>query len=250
MGEQRQGLDAEALFRRYALTGDSRLRIRLINIHANMVRFLARKFVGHGLALEDLAQVGMIGLVHAVDRYDYTRGVKFSVYATRTVVGEIRNYIRDISWAIRAPRRLQELNVSAVKAQDALIARLGRRATVPEIAHELGLSPEETLEALELGLFCIPRSLSTPTASSTTDPGTVIGDLYGEDDPRIATLVDNSELNNAIATLDDRERIVIIRRFIQEMSQSDVADEMNISQMHVSRIQTKALRSLSRILSE
>ncbi len=143
--------DAEELFRQYARSRDTRIRERLVAMHQNLVRFLAGKFANRGEPLEDLVQVGTIGLINAVDRYDAGRGTKFSTYATPTIVGEIRRYFRDKAWSLKVPRRLQELNQAANKAVDVLSVKLGRSPTVAEIAEVIGASEEETLEAMELG---------------------------------------------------------------------------------------------------
>jgi RNA polymerase sigma-B factor len=143
--------DAEELFRQFARTRDERLREQLVAMHQNLVRFLAGKFANRGEPLEDLVQVGTIGLINAVDRYDSGRGNKFSTYATPTIVGEIRRYFRDKAWSLKVPRRLQELNQAANKAVDVLSVKLGHSPSIAQIAEYIHATEEETLEAIELG---------------------------------------------------------------------------------------------------
>ena len=135
--------NAESLFRRYSVSKDTRLRDHLVAIHHNLVRYLASKFVNRGEPLEDLVQVGTIGLINAIDRFDSSRGIKFSTYATPTIVGEIRRYFRDKAWSMKVPRRLQELNIAAARAQESLSGRLGRPPSIAEVAEKIGATEEE-----------------------------------------------------------------------------------------------------------
>jgi len=242
--------DAESLFREYARTQDPRLRERLITMHQSLVRFLAAKFANRGEPLEDLIQVGTIGLVNAVDRYNADRGSKFSTYATPTIVGEIRRYFRDKAWSLKVPRRLQELNQATNKAVDALAAQLGRSPTVAEIAHHIGASEEETLEAIELGNAYETVSLESQlTAESDSAPVTV-GEMVGAEDEMLKNLQKYGDLSAAMETLDEREKAIIVLRFFQDLSQTEVAQKLNVSQMHVSRLQRRALEKLKKSLSE
>lgn len=242
--------DAESLFRRYATTRDERLRDHLIVMHQNLVRYLASKFVNRGEPLEDLVQVGSIGLINAIDRFDPDRGIKFSTYATPTIVGEIRRYFRDKAWSLKVPRRLQELNLAAAKAQEALSAKLGRPPTIREVAARIGATEEETLEAIELGNAYDTVSLDSQMASDTDSSAMTLGEFVGGEDETIHNLEAYGDLNQAIEYLEPRERMIIVYRFFRDMSQADVANKLNISQMHVSRLQNHALQTLKRLLSE
>jgi len=242
--------DAETLFRRYAVTRDERLRDQLILMHQNLVRYLASKFSNRGEPLEDLVQVGSIGLINAIDRFDPDRGIKFSTYATPTIVGEIRRYFRDKAWSLKVPRRLQELNLAAAKAQEALSAKLGRPPTIREVAQRIGASEEETLEAIELGNAYDTVSLDSQMASDTDSSAMTLGEFVGGEDATIRNLEAYGDLNQAIEYLEPRERMIIVYRFFRDMSQADVANKLNISQMHVSRLQNHALQTLKRLLSE
>jgi RNA polymerase sigma-B factor len=242
--------DAESLFREYTRTQDPRLRERLITMHQSLVRFLASKFANRGEPLEDLVQVGTIGLVNAVDRYNTDRGSKFSTYATPTIVGEIRRYFRDKAWSLKVPRRLQELNQATNKAADALSAQLGRSPTVAEIALYIGASEEETLEAIELGNAYETVSLEAQLTSESDSAPVTVGEMVGIEDETLKNLHSYGDLSAAMEELDEREKAIIVLRFFQDLSQTEVAQKLNVSQMHVSRLQRRALEKLKKSLSD
>lgn len=240
--------ETESLFQRYARTADPHLRDRLIAAHQKLVRYLAGKFANRGEPLEDLVQVGMIGLINAVDRYDSERGTKFSTFATPTIVGEIRRHFRDKAWRLKVPRRLQELNQSASKAHEELQRQLGRPPTIQEVAARIGAREEETLEAMELGNAYETISLESHGSSEHDPTNATLADFIGAEDSGLNALVAHGDLHHAIESLDDRERAVIIQRFFRDLSQSEVAAQLQISQMHVSRLQNRALLELKRIM--
>jgi len=242
--------EAERLFREYARTRDGRIREQLIAMHQNLVRFLAGKFANRGEPLEDLVQVGTIGLVNAVDRYDADRGNKFSTYATPTIVGEIRRYFRDKAWSLKVPRRLQELNQAANKAVDALAVKLGRSPTVAEIARTIGATEEETLEAIELGNAYDTVSLDSRMSTESESAPMTLAEFVGGEDQALTSLQEYGDLTAAIDALEERERAIIQLRFFNDLSQAEVAKNLNISQMHVSRLQHRALTNLKKILQE
>ena len=238
----------EASFREYKRTDDPHLRERLIKMHLNLVRFLARKFANRGEPVDDLIQVGNIGLINAVDRFDPERGIRFATYATPTIVGEIKRYFRDRGWAIKVPRHLQEINLAANKAVDALVQRLDRSPTVAEIATEIGASEEETLEAIELGQMYELVSLDSEAGQPEDESHTTLADYVGEDDVVLEEIGVRSSLVDMLKRLPERERKIIELRFFRNMSQTDVARTLDISQMHVSRLQQKALSRLREIV--
>jgi RNA polymerase sigma-B factor len=242
--------DADTLFRRFSATRDDKLRRQLVLMHHNLVRYLASKFVSRGEPLEDLVQVGTIGLINAIDRFDTDRGIKFSTYATPTIVGEIRRYFRDKAWSLKVPRRLQELNLAASKAQEALSVKFGRPPTIREVAERIGATEEETLEAIELGNAYDTVSLDSQMSSDSDPSATTLGEFIGAEDPALKNLEEYGDLAHAIEHLDPRERMIIVHRFFSDMSQADVANKLNISQMHVSRLQNQALKTLRKILSD
>ncbi len=240
--------DAETLFARYARTRDAHLRDRLVAMHQNLVRYLAGKFVNRGEPLEDLIQVGTIGLINAIDRFDSGRGTKFSTYATPTIVGEIRRYFRDKAWSLKVPRRLQELNQTASKAQEALSSKLGRPPTIQEVAARIGATEEETLEAIELGNAYDTVSLDSKMMHDSDSAPLSLAEFVGAEDGSLQTLEAYGDLDQAIESLEPRERAIIIHRFFKDMSQAEVAKQLNISQMHVSRLQNRALHQLKRLM--
>jgi RNA polymerase sigma-B factor len=240
--------ETEGLFRRYNKTRDPGARDKLVLMHQNLVRFLAGKFANRGEPLEDLVQVGTIGLINAVDRFDPERGTKFSTYATPTIVGEIRRYFRDKAWSLKVPRRLQELNLAANKAAERLSQELGRPPSVQDIAHELGASEEETLEAIELGNAYDTISLDTKLSHEGESTPLTLAEFVGEVDEDLQNIETYGDLNQAMEHLEPRERAIISYRFFKDMSQTEVARRLNISQMHVSRLQQKALKRLKELL--
>lgn len=241
--------DAESLFAKYAQTKDPRARERLVGMHQNLVRFLAGKFMNRGEPIEDLVQVGTIGLINAIDRFDPDRGTKFSTYATPTIVGEIRRHFRDKAWSLKVPRRLQELNLAANKAAEGLSQKLGRSPTVQEIARTVNASEEETLEAIELGNAYDTVSLDSKLTYEGESSPLSLAEFVGNTDGSLDSLEKYGDLNQAMDCLDQREKSIIYLRFFRDMSQTEVAKKLNISQMHVSRLQQKALRRLKELLS-
>jgi RNA polymerase sigma-B factor len=242
-------VDAERLFRDYRRTRDPAIRSQLVSIHENLVRFLAAKFANRGEPLEDLIQVGMIGLINAVDRFEPERAIKFSTYATPTIVGEIKRYFRDRAWNLKVPRWLQELNLQVMKANDLLAQQLGRSPTIEEIAEYVGCREEEALDAMELGNAYETVSLDSRLALEGDAPLT-LNDSIGVQDLDLNQIDSYDDLKEAVAQLDNREKMIIYLRFFQDLSQTEVARRLNISQMHVSRLQHKALRRLKEMLTE
>ncbi|BDI33847.1 hypothetical protein CCAX7_58980 [Capsulimonas corticalis] len=242
--------DTDTLFARYIRTRDPALRDRLVVLHQNLVRYLASKFVNRGEPLDDLIQVGTIGLINAIDRFDSDRGTKFSTYATPTIVGEIRRYFRDKAWSLKVPRRLQELNQAAAKAQEDLSSKLGRPPTIQEVAARIGATEEETLEAIELGNAYDTVSLDSKMMSDSDSAPLSLAEFVGAEDESLQALEEYGDLDKAIECLDPRERAIIVHRFFKDMSQAEVAKQLNISQMHVSRLQNRALQQLKRFMNE
>jgi RNA polymerase sigma-B factor len=241
--------DAEGLFTRYRRTQDPALRDELVAMHENLVRFLAAKFANRGEPLEDLIQVGMIGLINAVDRFEPERGIKFSTYATPTIVGEIKRYFRDRAWNLKVPRWLQELNLQVMKANDLLAQHLGRSPNVAEIADHVGCTEEQALNAMELGNAYETISLDSRLALEG-EAALTLSDSIGVEDLDLSQIDAYDDLKAAVEQLDNREKMIIYLRFFQELSQTEVAKRLNISQMHVSRLQQRALRRLRELLTE
>ena len=230
------------LFTQLRETGDPSTRDELAKLHLPLVEYLAKRFKDRGEPLDDLIQVGSVGLLKAIDRFDLDREVEFSTYATPTIVGELKRYFRDKGWAIRVPRRLQELSLRLNKLVAQLTQDLGRAPTVPELAKAAGVSEDEVLEALESGQAYSTTSLDAPSGDDDDAPNRV--DRIGEEDLRLDNLEYFASLAPLIEQLPERERTILYLRFFKGMTQSKIADHIGISQMHVSRLLTRILEFL------
>lgn len=243
--------DLERLSREYARTRDPRLREGLILHHQRLVKAIAARFLGAGESLDDLIQVGNIGLINALDRYNPEQGTRFSTYATPTILGEIKRHFRDKTAGIKIPRWLQELHQAARRAGVQMTNELGRTPTVAEIAARVGATEEETAEALESGEAMNLLSLDTRQENyASSDITPTLLDLVGRWDAALLEFEIYGDLRQAMECLEGREREVIALRFFDEMSQAKIAKKLNISQMHVSRLQQRALKHLREMLTD
>ena len=234
------------LLRRYHEKGDHDARLELVERHLPLVRSLARRYAGRGESVEDLEQVGAIGLIKAIDRYDLGRDVALTTYATPNVVGEIKRYFRDKAWAVRVPRGLQELHARLAKTIDRLTGDLGRSPSIAEIAEALEASPEQVLEALETGSAYSAISLSADDAGGgEQDPM----ESLGAEDEGYERTEERASLEPALGTLPEREREILRLRFEEGLTQTQIAERFHISQMHVSRLIRKSLERMRRELS-
>jgi len=219
-----------------------RLRDELVEQHLPLVEYLARRFRNRGEPLDDLVQVATIGLIKSVDRFDLERGVEFSTYATPTIVGEIKRHFRDKGWAIRVPRRLQELKLSLTKATSELSQKNGRSPTVAELAGFLGLTDEEILEGLESANAYSAVSLDAPDGGDDDSPS--VSDSLGITDDALEGVEYRESLKPLLERLPAREKKILMLRFFGGMTQSQIAAELGISQMHVSRLLARTLAQL------
>ena len=231
------------LFRRFKEEGDAEARDQLIVNHINLVRFLASKFKNRGESLDDLIQVGTIGLIKAIDRFDPERGLEFTTYATPTIMGEIKRHFRDKGWSVRVPRRLQELSAKVNQATDELTNQLQRSPSVAEIADYLGSSVDEVLEAMESSSAYSSVPLEGGGSGEDDESPSVI-DHYATEDPDLAASDDRIVLEQAIADFSPREQEIIKMRFEQGLTQVEIAEREGISQVQVSRLLRRALRRL------
>jgi RNA polymerase sigma-B factor len=220
----------------------NRVRDELVEMHLPLVEYLARRFRNRGEPLDDLVQVATIGLIKSVDRFDLDRGVEFSTYATPTIVGEIKRHFRDKGWAIRVPRRLQELKLSLTKATSELSQSLGRSPTVAELAGHLGMSEEEVLEGLESANAYSAVSLDAPDGGDEDAPA--VADTLGIQDEGLEGVEYRESLKPLLERLPPREKKILLLRFFGNMTQSQIAAELGISQMHVSRLLARTLAQL------
>lgn len=221
------------------------VREELVAMHLPLVRHIAQRYADRGEPFDDVVQAGTIGLIHAVDRYEPERGAAFSTYAVPTIIGSIRRHFRDSTWSMKVPRRLQELRGRIDAAHDQLAQELGRSPTVAEIARRADLDPQDVLDALELAHARELAPLDPPTSE-----GSSIADRIGDVDASLAAVEDRATVERLMNTLPERERAIVAMRFFDGMSQSQIADQVGISQMHVSRLLTQSLNRLrSEVLS-
>ena len=233
---------ARDLFAELAAGPDPAVRDELVRMHLPLVEYLARRFRNRGEPLEDLVQVATIGLIKSIDRFDLERGVEFSTYATPTIVGEIKRHFRDKGWAIRVPRRLQELKLTLTKATSELSQTLGRSPTVSELAKHLGLQEEEILEGLESANAY--SAVSLDATDSGDDDSPAVSDSLGMVDEALEGVEYRESLKPLLDKLPPREKKILVLRFFGNMTQSQIAAELGISQMHVSRLLARTLAQL------
>ncbi len=231
------------LFRRYKQNGDMDAREKLVMSHMNLVRFLANKFKNRGEPLDDLMQVGYLGLLKAIDRFDPDRGLEFTTYATPTIMGEIKRHFRDKGWSVRVPRRLQELSAKVNQATDTLTAQLQRSPKVEEIAEYLDATVDDVLEAMESSSAYSSVPLEAPSGSDSDDAPSVI-DRYVTEDSDLAFTDDRLVLEEALRDFSPREREIIELRFLKGMTQIEIAQKLGISQVQVSRLLRRTLKKV------
>lgn len=231
------------LFKRYKETGDEQAREQLVLAHLNLARFLASKFKNRGESLDDLVQVATIGLIKAIDRFDISRGLEFTTFATPTIMGEIKRHFRDKGWSVRVPRRLQELSAKVTQVSDKLTEKLQRSPSVDEIAQAMGVSVDEVLEAMESAHAYSSVSLDVPQGDDDdgTQSSTVI-DKYALVDEDLESSDDRIVLEQAIKDFSEREQQIIRMRFLEGFTQVEIAQKLQISQVQVSRLLRKTLQ--------
>ncbi|HET9840556.1 MAG TPA: RNA polymerase sigma factor SigF [Nocardioides sp.] len=240
-----------ARFRDASASESARIAARddLVALHLPLVEHCARRFRNRGEPFEDLVQVGTIGLIKSIDRFDIDRGVEFSTYATPTIIGEIKRYFRDKGWAIRVPRRLQELRMQIGASTAELTQALGRSPTLRELSQEIGCSVEEIVEGIESG-----NAYSTLSLDSTDDGGddnaVSMLEFIGLDDEELEQIEIRESIKPLLEALPTREKRILLLRFFKNRTQSEIAAEIGVSQMHVSRLLTRTLAQLRMSLQE
>jgi RNA polymerase sigma-B factor len=235
--------DDKQLLRRYHQDGDLQARERLIERYMSLVRSLARRYAYRGEQLDDLVQIGAIGLIKAIDRFDLERGVELTTYATPNIIGEIKRHFRDKGWSVRVPRGLQELNVQISKLVEQLTVQLGRSPTIAELAEAAGVEEEAVLEALESGRAYSSVSLSPGGASDEEGELDPLESL-GTEEHEYEVSEDRAVLAPGLKVLDERERRILHLRFFSGLTQSQIAEQIGISQMHVSRLIRRSLEKI------
>ena len=242
-------VDDKILLRRYHEDGDLQAREQLIEQYMSLVRSLARRYSYRGEQLEDLVQIGAIGLIKAIDRFDIDRGVELTTYATPNIIGEIKRHFRDKGWSVRVPRGLQELNVQLSRLMDQLTVQLSRSPTIPELAKAAGVEEEQVLEALESGRAYTSLSLSVGGGGGDDDDLDPLESL-GTEEHQYEVSEDRAVLAPGFAVLDERERRILQLRFFEGLTQSQIAQQVGISQMHVSRLIRRSLEKIRETIAE
>ena len=239
--------ETEAMLRQYADTGDKYIRDRIVEKNLKIAAMVARRFSGKGVDYDDLYQVASLALVKAIDRYDPDRGVKFVSFVTPTMVGEVKNYFRDRSRTIRLPRNSAEMIRALDKATEELSKMLLRQPTTQELADHMALDVETVLLAIEMR--GASRTVSLDFTPENEDEDAPMSAFLGVEEKGFASFEMNDTIMSALAALDDRQKDVIRLRFFENLSQRDVADQLGVSQMSVSRIERKALELMKTALA-
>jgi RNA polymerase sigma-B factor len=242
-------IDDRILLRRYHEDGDLQAREQLIEQYMSLVRSLARRYSYRGEQLEDLVQIGAIGLIKAIDRFDLERGVALTTYATPNIIGEIKRHFRDKGWSVRVPRGLQELNVRLSRLVEQLTVQYSRSPTIPELAKAAGVEEEEVLEALESGRAYTSLSLSVGGGGGDDDDLDPLESL-GTEEHQYEVSEDRAVLAPGFKVLDERERKILQLRFFEGLTQSQIAQQVGISQMHVSRLIRRSLEKIRETIAE
>ncbi|MCQ1577910.1 RNA polymerase sigma factor SigF [Streptomyces parvus] len=225
----------------------SYVRNTLVELNLALVKFAASRFRSRSEPMEDIVQVGTIGLIKAIDRFELSRGVEFPTFAMPTIVGEIKRFFRDTSWSVRVPRRLQELRLDLAKAGDELSQQLDRAPTVAELSERLGITPDEVVEGMSASNAYTASSLD---AKPEEDDGEgALADRIGYEDHGLEGIEYVESLKPLIAALPARDRMILSLRFVSNMTQSEIGEELNISQMHVSRLLSRTLTKLRKGLT-
>lgn len=229
-------------FQRLRQTNDPKLRDEIIMEHLYIAEILAKKYANRGIDYEDLVQVASIGLIYAVDRYDVTKGYEFSSFATPTIVGELKRHFRDKGWVIRVPRRIQELTKKINQARSVLAQELQRQPTVDDIAEYLSLSVEEILEAMEASKVYAPQSLDKTYEQDADEREVQLSDVVGEEDENFAKIDFHDVIEQIYELLNALEKKIFYYRYFDKRTQVSIAQELDLSQMTVSRIEKKIIK--------
>jgi RNA polymerase sigma-B factor len=242
-------VDGSAGFTEYCRSGDPAVRDRLVEANLAFARRLAYRYVRRGEAIEDLEQVASLALVKAVDRFDPTRGVKFTTFAASTIIGELKRHFRDRGWAVQVPRRVQETYLELGHTVERLSQELGRSPAITELADAMAASEEDVLEAMEVGRTAY-QGVSLDEPVSEAEAETTRAEMLGGADPELAATAERTSLRSLVGRLPERERRILYLRFFEERTQAEIADEVGVSQMHVSRLIRQSLAQLRTIAGE
>lgn len=233
--------DEDALFREYAGNPNQSVRNRIVERYTGLAVALARRFENRGEPLEDLIQVASMALVGAVERFDPQQGAAFSSFATPTILGELKRHFRDKTWSVKVPRGIKELHLRVGPAVAELHASLGRGPTIPELAGHLGVAEEDVIEAMEAGAAYKPGALSAPDSDGESREDRILG----EEDQEYGNVEARVTVRRLMERLPERERTIVYLRYFEDLTQSEIADRIGVSQVHVSRLLREALARLS-----
>ncbi len=239
--EDLKGVDTKELFRLMEETKNPLIREVLIERHIYIAEILSKKYVNRGIDYEDIYQVACVGLIYAIDRFDVSKGFEFSSFATPTIIGEIKKHFRDKGWTIRVPRRIQELSKKINNAKVSLSQSLQRSPTVEDIAEYLNATEEEVLETMEASKVYTPQSLDLSYDSNNDDKDISLKDLIGEEDVSFDNIENNDFLIRGMRKLNEMEKAILIDRYFNRKTQVAIAEEMDISQMTVSRVEKRVI---------
>ena len=238
----RGNTEVTARFLEYRRTRSRELRNRLVEDHMRLAQFLAQRFAHRGEPIDDLRQVALVGLLKSVERFEPDRGLQFSTFATPTITGELKRHFRDRGWAVRVPRRIQELHLELDRTVAALSQELGRPPTPSEIARRAGVLEEDVLECMEASSLYRLSSLDAERPDEDSAPGPA--SRLGAEDPELEAVDSRVTATELLSTLPERERRIVYLRFFEGLTQSEIAEEIGISQMHVSRLLMRSLETL------
>ncbi|TRW24211.1 SigB/SigF/SigG family RNA polymerase sigma factor [Criibacterium bergeronii] len=241
---QYDGFTDKELFAKYRSSEDLDIRNELINRNMYIAEILSKKYIGKGIDYEDIFQVASMGLIYAIQRFDLSRGFEFSSFATPTIIGEIKKYFRDKGWSIRVPRRIQELSKKVNMAKVKISQEQKKIPTVEDIANELGITQEEVLETMDASQAYSPISLDIKYDNDGEDKDMSLGELIGEEDKNYTEIENIDMLSALMQDLSDIEKKIVYDRYFQGKTQMELASELDVSQMTVSRMEKKILSKL------
>jgi RNA polymerase sigma-B factor len=239
--------DEKRLFGIYARDRSYHIRNIIFNRYVYLVEILAKKYVNRGVEYQDLFQIASIGLINAIERFDVEKGYRFSSFATPTILGEIEKYFRDKEWVIRVPRQLQKLSKRIYTAREELEQRLNRQPNIAELAEYLGITEEKVLEAMEAASVYTPQSIDQPY-NNDENKDLSLGDLLGVDDDNLTKIENRDFIDRCISNLNQRELKVLKDRFFKGRTQAQIAKELNVSQMTISRLEKKIVEKFRKQL--
>jgi RNA polymerase sigma-B factor len=242
--------DLKEKFAEYHRTRDEEVRAELVAAYIGLAKAMARRFSHRGESLDDLVQIAYVGLLSAIDRFDPGREVEFTTFAIPTIKGELKRYFRDAGWALHVPRRVKQLHVALNETIGTLTQRLGRSPTVAELAKEMDVTDEEILEVMEAGWSYRAASIDDNRGGGDSDRDISPAATLGSIDGRLAVLEDRLTVSPLLRALPARERVILQLRFFEGLTQSQIADQLGISQVHVSRLLTRSLQRLRREAEE